>query len=107
MKLYEKAKSRKYIGIFGLHNPVIKIGQGLVSTSRTYASPKWDGTRSQEEWASSVGMPHPSQIPYGNYHLIYNVVMTCFFARPINTDDFGMYILVYSLYQSYEYLQDP
>ena len=33
---------------------------------RTLASPKWDRTRCPEEEASSVGMPHPLQMFYGN-----------------------------------------
>ena len=38
-----------------------KFGKGLVSTSRTYASSKGTGS------ASPVGMPHQSQMFYGNH----------------------------------------
>ena len=46
-----EAKMRKYRGIFEVHSPEKKrtsSRKGLVSTSRTYASPKWDGTRCLE-----------------------------------------------------------
>ena len=33
---------------------------------RTNASLTWDRTRCPEEWASSVGKPHPLQMSYGN-----------------------------------------
>ena len=41
-------------------------GKGLVSTSRTYASHRWDGDRYLAELASPAGMPHPKQMFYGN-----------------------------------------
>ena len=41
-----KAKSRKYHGMFKVHSPKNndKFEKGLVSTSRSYARPKWDST---------------------------------------------------------------
>ena len=40
-------------------------GKGLVSTSRTYAAPKWDGNGVKMSKRPSC-MPHPSQMLYGN-----------------------------------------
>ena len=43
-----QAKSRKYRGMFEVNSPekiTTSSGKGLVSTSRTYASHKWDGTK--------------------------------------------------------------
>ena len=44
----------------------IRYKMSLVSTRRTNASPKRDRTRCPEEEASSVGMPHPLHMFYGN-----------------------------------------
>ena len=44
----------------------IRYRMSLVTTRRTNASPKRDRTRCPEEKASSVGMPHPLQMFYGN-----------------------------------------
>ena len=45
---------------------ITNSGKGLVSTRRTYASPKWDGTWCLEEYASPVSMLHPSIMVYEN-----------------------------------------
>ena len=47
-----EAKSRKCRGMFemnSLENITTSLEKALVSTSRTYASPKFDGTRCPEE----------------------------------------------------------
>ena len=46
------AKLRTYIGMLEMNSPdkiTTSSGKGLFSTNRTYASPKWDGTRCPEQ----------------------------------------------------------
>ena len=43
-----------------------QVQERLVSTLEHMQVPKWDRTGCPEEKASSVGMPHPLQMFYGN-----------------------------------------
>ena len=43
-----------------------QVQERLVSTLEHMQVPKWDRTRCPEENASSVGMPHPLHMFYGN-----------------------------------------
>ena len=43
-----------------------QVQERLVSTLEHMQVPKWDRTRCPEELASSVGMPHPLHMFYGN-----------------------------------------
>ena len=43
-----------------------QVQERLVSTLEQMQVPNWDRTRCPQEFASSVGMPHPLQLFYGN-----------------------------------------
>ena len=62
------------------------LGKGFFSTSRTHASPKWNGTRCPEEYASPASMLHPSQMFYGNLSL----VGTCKRSRSVKRSRIGI-----------------
>ena len=52
--------------IFETQMSVHKVQERIVSTLEHLKVPKWDRTRCLEDLASSVGMPHPLQMFYGN-----------------------------------------
>ena len=54
----------KYRGMFGSQK--VRKQERLVWTLEHMQVAKWDRTRCPEEEASSVGMPHPLQMFYGN-----------------------------------------
>ena len=65
--LFRKSKNRSTEGCSKLKSPETKqVQERLVSTLEHLQVPKWDRTRCSEEYASSVGMPHPLQMFYGN-----------------------------------------
>ena len=43
-----------------------QVQEKLVSTLEHLQVLKWDRTSCPEEWVSSIGMPHPFQMFYGN-----------------------------------------
>ena len=66
---YEGSKAKqKYRGMFKIQKSGYKTSkvQRLVSTLENMQFQKWDRTRCLEEYASSVGMPHPLHMFYGN-----------------------------------------
>ena len=65
--LYFKAKTELPRDVRNSKSPEKRqVLERLVSTIEYLQVPKWDRTRCPEELASSVGMPYPLQMFYGN-----------------------------------------
>ena len=66
-KSISKEKKNTTEGCSKLKSPEARqVWERLVSTLEHLQVPKWDRTRCPEELATSVGMPHPLQMFYGN-----------------------------------------
>ena len=64
---FAERKNKSTEGCLKLKSPETRqVQETLVSTLEHLQVPKWDRTSCQEEQASSVGMPHPLQMFYGN-----------------------------------------
>ena len=62
-RLCSSSKNRSTEGCSKLKSPETRqVQEILISTLEHLQVPKWDRTRCPEEWASSVGMPHPLQM---------------------------------------------
>ena len=62
-----KKQKRSTEGCSNFKSPETRqVQERLVSSLVHMQVPKWDRTRYPEEWASSVGMPHPLHMFYGN-----------------------------------------
>ena len=60
-------QKRSTEGFSKLKSPeTIQVQERLVSKLEQMQVPKWDRSRCPDEKASSVGMPHPLQMCYGN-----------------------------------------
>ena len=60
-----------------------QVQERLVSTLEHMQVPKWDRTRSPEELASSVGMPHPLHMFYGNLAQLGKKSNSVIRSRPV------------------------